>query len=448
MLNGRPAADALALYSPSEAVGFSYDDVALIFREVTVDVVNAMAAARAFEPSSYETAQLLREFEQSATACTLRLARHLAAAPLLMPVMRMIERTLVPDAAPWQLSELIMSGLVRRWPGCLETRADDMEYEFLPGVRERLLEEAPHDVQWRTIDAVTHYVQRRFGRAREFLGYLLKGDGDQGTMPCGFAPFVRLATLLWSTREARQEAHEVIAAKMQPSQPLSEAVLPLDFTPADALQLSLSPQDIARVDRFAALSMDLDLSIPKLSVWTVAELVDSSLRIARAQTTAPLAGVVPESQRNLVLQGDLVKLRAVTLCLILNAWAACAAHSAPDDVVLQVVVDDRLLRIAVRDHAVQESVQARLQSMRAFHELSVSEGRHRTELGLAFVDRTVRLLSGHFGFASHGGQIISWCTVPVERGKPYRAGRRLATSGGPAGVPGSTAQEPASQSAD
>lgn len=139
--------------------------------------------------------ELWSEFESSASRPTKKLARYLAVAPLVMPVMRLIERALVPEAAPWQLAELVMSGLIRRWPGCIDDDPERMEYEFLPGIRERLLLQIAPDTQADVIDIVTKYVERRFGRAREFEAYCNGEQPDTAALSDDreFAPFVRAA---------------------------------------------------------------------------------------------------------------------------------------------------------------------------------------------------------------------------------------------------------------
>ncbi|WP_340375024.1 FxSxx-COOH system tetratricopeptide repeat protein [Streptomyces sp. SS7] len=69
---------------------------------------------------------------------TFALARRLAAAPLNLPVMRLVQRML-PGAGPWNLAEIMLYGLLRR------VRDDDVEdagrvsFDFAEGVREELL---------------------------------------------------------------------------------------------------------------------------------------------------------------------------------------------------------------------------------------------------------------------------------------------------------------------
>lgn len=153
--------------------------------------------------SVQEIDDLWDDFQASAASSTRRLAVYLAAAPLVMPVMRLIERTFIPEAAPWQIAELAMSGLIRRWPGSVNDDIERIEYEFLPGIRERLLQDAGELRRRQVIRELTRYVEQRFGRAREFAVYTGIGQWREGAsvvpseqLDAGFEPFLRSAEIV------------------------------------------------------------------------------------------------------------------------------------------------------------------------------------------------------------------------------------------------------------
>jgi CheY-like chemotaxis protein len=193
-LTGHPRGNAMQLYSrEAEETGYS-ESVADKFASIDAEEFDRLATLAVAQPDEPEIEALWEEFCSAATPATLRLASFFAPAPLVMPIMRMIERALVPEAAPWQIAELVMSGLIRRWRDCQEHDVSRMEYEFLPGIRERLLQLSTQTQQWDVIDLISNYVERRFGRAREFEAYC-SGEFDAlaGTIEDReFAPFSRV----------------------------------------------------------------------------------------------------------------------------------------------------------------------------------------------------------------------------------------------------------------
>ncbi len=79
-------------------------------------------------------------FRAAATPQALRLATHLAAAPLNVSVIQAIRRHLLPGTRPWHLSELLLANLLRPTVG-RELAGDDtlVTFEFDRGIREELL---------------------------------------------------------------------------------------------------------------------------------------------------------------------------------------------------------------------------------------------------------------------------------------------------------------------
>lgn len=82
-------------------------------------------------------AELVRRFRAAVDPTVYSLSVHLAAAPLLAPVMRLVQRTMHPESGPSDLAELIGSGLLRQ-VGMAEDR-EKVAFDFLPGVRDELL---------------------------------------------------------------------------------------------------------------------------------------------------------------------------------------------------------------------------------------------------------------------------------------------------------------------
>lgn len=81
--------------------------------------------------------EAVEHFRASASPTAQQLAAHLAAVPLTLPVMTLVRRSLLPDAEHGHLAEVALGGLFAPWGA--EQDPEEVEFEFLPGVREALL---------------------------------------------------------------------------------------------------------------------------------------------------------------------------------------------------------------------------------------------------------------------------------------------------------------------
>ncbi|WP_051796738.1 SAV_2336 N-terminal domain-related protein [Streptomyces sp. NRRL S-87] len=102
---------------------------------------------------------LVRRFRSSAAPRAVQLAVYLAATPLNLPVMRMVQRTMLPGSEPSDLAEVLLSGLLRRTgPGPGEW------YEFVDGVQDVLLGPLGRDEAALVLKHCSEYVLQHFGR--------------------------------------------------------------------------------------------------------------------------------------------------------------------------------------------------------------------------------------------------------------------------------------------
>ncbi|MFG2989975.1 SAV_2336 N-terminal domain-related protein [Streptomyces sp. NPDC048257] len=101
--------------------------------------------------------ELVARFRSSAAPRAVQLAVYLSAAPLTLPVMRLVQRTMLPDSEPSDLAEVLLSGLLRRsGPGHW--------YEFVPGVQDVLLGPLGRDEAALVLKHCSEYVLAHFGR--------------------------------------------------------------------------------------------------------------------------------------------------------------------------------------------------------------------------------------------------------------------------------------------
>ncbi|MER7462118.1 SAV_2336 N-terminal domain-related protein [Streptomyces sp. NPDC097981] len=135
--------------------------------------------------------ELVRRFRASASPRAVQLAVYLSAAPLTLPVMRLVQRTMLPDSEPSDLAEVLLSGLLRRG------QASGQWYEFVPGVQDVLLGPLGRDEAALVLKHCSEYVLAHFGRGvrnfpalavSQLTGAPLVEEGGEERVPAGPLP--------------------------------------------------------------------------------------------------------------------------------------------------------------------------------------------------------------------------------------------------------------------
>ncbi|MFC9844947.1 SAV_2336 N-terminal domain-related protein [Streptomyces sp. NPDC060223] len=142
------------------------------------------APARAARPGrTLSGLELVSRFRSTASQTAGRLAGYLAAAPLSLPVMQLVQRTMLPDSGPSELAEVLLSGLLSRAKE-EEYGADGAQwYEFAPGVQEALLSPLGRDEAMLVLKHCSEYIENRFGKGGPnfpALALAQLGDGGSG----------------------------------------------------------------------------------------------------------------------------------------------------------------------------------------------------------------------------------------------------------------------------
>jgi hypothetical protein len=106
--------------------------------------------------------ELLGAFRASASPGALDLAVHLAAVPLLLPVIQLVQEAMFPDTGPMELAEVLLSGLLERLPDV--EGSPGPRYDFARGVRELLLQSLEPGAARLMLKHLSEYVTRRFGK--------------------------------------------------------------------------------------------------------------------------------------------------------------------------------------------------------------------------------------------------------------------------------------------
>jgi tetratricopeptide (TPR) repeat protein len=134
----------------------------------------------------------VRHFAEQASPEALRLASCLAAVPLSLPVMRLVQQAMLPGTGPSLLAEVVLGGLILTRGVADEhaSRQQRWRYEFAPGVRDVLLSGLGRHEAHRVLTTVSHDLAARFGRgAIEFTAVAaLPGSAFPGSAPSGPAP--------------------------------------------------------------------------------------------------------------------------------------------------------------------------------------------------------------------------------------------------------------------
>ena len=134
-------------------------------------------------------------FQSNASATAFKLACLLAAAPLQLPVMRLVQQALLPGSRQVHLAEVFVSGLLERVTPPGEMHDPDLiEFAFHRGVGELLLGANRAWEMIAVLEKVSEYVNERFGSALDFQA-LVRDPRLIGDLPvvAGARPFASVA---------------------------------------------------------------------------------------------------------------------------------------------------------------------------------------------------------------------------------------------------------------
>ncbi|SEG16301.1 Tetratricopeptide repeat-containing protein [Thermomonospora echinospora] len=128
-------------------------------------------------------------FRASASPPAFQLAVYLAAAPLRPPVMRLVQRAMLPDSRPAHLAEVFLSGLLRKVD--VPEDPEQAEYEFLDGVRDVLLGALGRGEAVRVLREVWEVIRIRWGSVLDFPALLRAMEQGSGALSVD-PPFARV----------------------------------------------------------------------------------------------------------------------------------------------------------------------------------------------------------------------------------------------------------------
>ncbi|MEU3550920.1 SAV_2336 N-terminal domain-related protein [Streptomyces longwoodensis] len=160
-------------------------------------------------------------FRSTASPAAGRLAVYLAAAPLCLPVMQLVQRTMLPGSGPSELAEVLLSGLVTR---AGEPYADDGVpwYEMQPDVQDALLSTLGRDEAVLVLKHCSEYIEQRYGKGGPNFPALALAQLGNGGPGRPYAPGDALAADPGDVTLVPQPFAEVAARVLGRFMPLPE----------------------------------------------------------------------------------------------------------------------------------------------------------------------------------------------------------------------------------
>jgi tetratricopeptide (TPR) repeat protein len=171
----------------------------------------------------------VKQFRASSSPTAFKLATYLAAAPLRLPVMRLVQSAMLPMSTSADLAEVFLSGLLRMVGRPVDGGEEEIAYEFHDGVREILLKGLRRREVLQVLRAVWAVVRDRIGSSLDFPAFLAAVGRGEVELPPDL-PFAQVAAqalvgLGGPYREmAKQLTSDGAGAPTSPDAELTDAV--------------------------------------------------------------------------------------------------------------------------------------------------------------------------------------------------------------------------------
>ena len=123
--------------------------------------------------------QRLQRFRLTASPMARKLAGLLAATPVSLPVVRLVRQTMLPQSSQVHVAEVFLGGILKPLSPIDEgVDADKIQYDFVDGVRDLLLDAVPLTESTEVLRKVSEYVAQRAGLSVDEFTAMLVNPGS------------------------------------------------------------------------------------------------------------------------------------------------------------------------------------------------------------------------------------------------------------------------------
>jgi len=124
--------------------------------------------------------QRVQAFRVTASPMARKLAGLLSAAPVIsLPIVRLIQETLLRDSQQVHVAEVFLGGLLKPLSEInAETNSNYVQYEFMDGIRELLVDSMPSGYVLNVVDEVSKYLAKKVGLSLEDFAAVLKSPQE------------------------------------------------------------------------------------------------------------------------------------------------------------------------------------------------------------------------------------------------------------------------------
>ena len=137
----------------------------------------------------------VERFQQIASPNALRLAEHLSAVLVTLPVIRVIQYTMIPKFNQGHVAEVLMGGLFKPLSEKItpNINPDEIEFEFFDGVRDELLSGLTVDEITDVIEEVSSYLAEKMGISlKEFEALLIDSSKPENKLAKQVYPLAKV----------------------------------------------------------------------------------------------------------------------------------------------------------------------------------------------------------------------------------------------------------------
>ncbi|HYX16888.1 MAG TPA: SAV_2336 N-terminal domain-related protein [Nostoc sp.] len=122
--------------------------------------------------------QRLQRFRLTASPVARKLAGLLAPAPISLPIVRLIQQTMLPQSTQIHVAEVFLGGILKPLSPVDEgVEADNVQFDFINGVRDLLLDGVPLTESTEVLRKVSEYITQKVGLSIDEFAAMLMNPG-------------------------------------------------------------------------------------------------------------------------------------------------------------------------------------------------------------------------------------------------------------------------------